>query len=441
MRLNDYLVEVTTGDAAWKKYFKDNDIETFTKKTSPVWDINSKKIDMSIEKGEPISVPSSSVFNKGKISVMYKGVPVIISFNNIVKPVTTGGERLKIQASRLVQMSTGKNVTVGSTSFPAKVFYNSTELALSITEGIQNIKTVPKDLKEILINYLSGRKYSIIDWNGYDNKKLKNEVAKYLGELIIGLCIMNNEKVTTGANPFKGQKVKEFIVPTDSSFAGVDSMFMMKNGEVIPISSKSGKGAAASFFVNVMPVLIKTNMKVPSGILKFMVDTAKSNNFKTLEWIYNVGIKYLMKPYLKGPIGKNILQNPYSLYNNFRMGNIDKNEKYIIDIVKNPKLFNKWPITRNMKTIADKMPNSFTYFMCQNLAELLNKDKKAIQTIIKALSYKNFYQANLNQSKFHSGIVEFKIVHSGSNNLKILQGKGSMGSVKTEQGRLSYQFS
>jgi len=95
---------------------------------------------------------------------------------------------------------------------------------------------------------------------------------------------------------------------------------------------------------------------------------------------------------------------------------------------------------KNHKTVIEKLPNSFTYFICQNIAELLNKDKSAIKTIISALGSKNFYQANLNQSKFHKGEVSFNIVGSGSNNLKILQGKGSMGTVQSAQGRLSYMI-
>ena len=431
-------VNESSGIGAWQKYFMDKEVITTIKKTSPIW-INNKKTDDVLEMGEEIIIPSSSIFQKGKISVLYKGVPTIIQFANIVKPTKKGGEQLNIQATKLLKTAKGRSVTIGSKTFPAKVFYNPVDVSTTVQNGIQLIKTIPDDLKNILSNYLSQSKYQFIDWQGYDNKQFKNEIAKYLGEILIGLCVMNGEyNVLTGVNPFKGKKIKEFIMPTDSSFAGVDSMFNTFKGEVIPISSKSGKGAPASFHANVMPVLIGNNIKTSSPILKFMIDSMKSN-YTNIEFLYNIGMNYIMKKQLKGKLGDSIKSNPISIYKNLSKNIIGEPEQYVLDIVSNPK--NNWPIMKNQKAIISKLPGSFTYFICQNIAELINKDKKALESIMIALSSKNFYQANLNQAKFHKGQLEFKMIHSGKNTLKMKQGKGSMKSVKSEQGRLSYEIS
>ncbi len=157
-----------------------------------------------------------------------------------------------------------------------------------------------------------------------------------------------------------------------------------------------------------------------------------------MEWIYHVGFNYFFGKYLgKTTLGKRILQNPYQIYTNIIKNNIGEEEEYVFDIIKK----GKWPVMNNHKVIVDKLPNSLTYFLCQNIAEELNQSPSALDVILQVLGSKNFYQANLDQSKFHKGQVVFKIIHSGSNKLKIVQGKGSMNSVKSEQGRLSYVIS
>jgi hypothetical protein len=440
MKFYNYLNEVITGKDSWEKYFKGKEVKTIIKKTAIVYDNDLNKTDDVLEIGEEVIVPESSRIEfKGKsalIKVLYKGKPVNIVLNTLKKPTTKGGEQLSIPASKLVQVAQGKTVTVKEKTFPAKVFYSSIDLSNTIQNGIKIIKTIPDDLKDILIRYLNQNQYKYIDWQGYDNKQFINEIAKYLGELIIGLCVMNGDNVLTGSNPFKGKKIKEFIVPTDSSFAGVDSMFKTKKGESIAISSKLGKGAPASFHANVIPELVKTNPR--SKILKYMVDIMKQHNYKNLEFLYDIGINYIMGKYLKGKPGQEIKNNPYMIYNNLKNNKITEKEEYILDIVKNPKI--KWPVMKNHKTIINKLPDSFTYFICQNIAEIINQDKTAINEIVSVLNAKNFFQANLNQSKFKNGEIEFKMIESGSDKLKVLQGKGSMGSVKSEQGRLSYMI-
>ena len=432
MKFKQFLQESTSGLSAWEKYFKDREVKTFVKKTTPVY-TNNKKTDEVIEQGEEVLVPSSSLYNKGKILVLYKGIPKYIQFAALDKQAKKGGEQLKIPANILTKTAQSIESTVRNKTFESKVFYNALDLSTTINNSIQVIKTIPDPLKIVLINYLESGKFSVIDWMGYNNKQHINEIAKYLGELLIGLCILNKEFNVLSKNVFT-KKVKKFILPTDSSFAGVDSMFEFIDGTFLPISSKSGKGAPASFHANVMPVLVKNSIKTKSKLLSFMIDIQRQKNLKNLEFIYEIGFKFLMKKDLKGKLGKKVLNSPYTIYNNIRTGNITELEKYVMNVVRN----GKWPVMKNQNKIIDKLPNSLTYFICQNIAELLNKDKEAKNTIIEALTAKEFWQANLDKNKFHKGHVYFKMISSGSNNIKVTQGKGSMNSVKSEQGRLNY---
>ena len=431
MRFEQFLTE-STGIEAFNKHFSGKDFITKMKKDSPLYDLNGKKTDDMIEGGEEVHITIASTFFKGgRISVLYNDETIYVTLNDIVKP-GKGGEQLSIQATKLLQSAPGRIVTIGEKVIKSKVFYNAPDLAVTVQNGIQLIKTIPEDLKLILTQYLQSGIYNKIDWQGYDNKPYMKEIAKYLGEIAIGLITLNNESGIKGDNPFKGKKIKEFIMPVDSSFPGVDSMFKTHDGTIIPISSKSGKGAPSSFHTNVMPVLSNNkDIKVTSKLLNYMINIYKSKDLKNLDFIYHVGIG-LMKPYLKGSIGQSILKSPYSIYTNIMHGNIGENEEYLINVIKSNR--NKWADASHI----DDLPNSMTYWLSKNIAELINNDKSAIETITKALSYKNFYQANLNLPKFLSGNVEFDITHSGGGKVKMTHGKGSFHSVKSEQGRLSY---
>jgi len=97
---------------------------------------------------------------------------------------------------------------------------------------------------------------------------------------------------------------------------------------------------------------------------------------------------------------------------------------------------------QNQQTIIDNLPNSITYFLCQNIAYLINNNTMAISEIKKILDVKNFYQANMNKTKFAKGDVSFKVVQSGHNKNKviIIPSKGSMSSLGSDQGRLLYMI-
>ncbi len=441
MKFKQYLkenvmYETTTGEASFEKYFKGKEVLTTVKSKTPMFDTIGKKIG-DIPADSDVIVPITNTYNS-KIKILYNNLPVFISFSNLRKVTTKGGEQLRIQATKLLGGGSGKTVTIGHLTFSAQVFNDINHLKVSLYDGIQKLKSIPDDLKDILLGYIKSNKYGTIDWGDYNNTQLKNEVAKYLGEIMIGLITMNGEKSSiTGSNPFDNKKVKEFIMPTSTSFKGVDSLFTMTDGSIIPISSKSGKGAPASFHGNVMPILLNNkDISIPNGILKFMVD---HGNYDNLEFLYHTGIGYVMEPYINNnELGKKALKNPYSIYKNLSNNKITDVEEYLISVVSDPKI--KWPITSNMKNIISKLPNSFTYFLCQNIAEIMNKDSKIMDAVKKALSYKNFYQANLKKSEFSKGKVVFNMVHSSSDKIKMIHGKGTMGSVKSEQGRLSYMI-
>lgn len=139
-----------------------------------------------------------------------------------------------------------------------------------------------------------------------------------------------------------------------------------------------------------------------------------------------------MGKYLKGGYGTFIKNNPYNIYTNLSKNNITIYEEFVMEVVKK----GKWPIMRNMEDIKKKLPNSFTHFLCQNLASIINSDDSALQLLRQFITY---WQANMDSGRFaSSGDVSFKMVQAGKGRIKMSAGKGSMNSVKTEQGRLTF---
>ena len=190
MRFENFLEESTTGITAFNKYFKDRDVETFLKKDTPVYDKQGKNTDEIIPQGSKVVVPKSSKYDNGKVIVVYKNIPYNISFNLLDKGAKTGGEKLRITTNKLTQTAKSEMMSVDGKEFDAKVFYSAKDIANSVINGIYNISTIPENLKTIIIKNLNSNKYSKFDWGTFDDRKLKQEISKYYGEILIGLCVV-----------------------------------------------------------------------------------------------------------------------------------------------------------------------------------------------------------------------------------------------------------
>jgi hypothetical protein len=382
-------------------------------------------------------VPVYSKNKKNKVEIIFKGKLCIIDFKSLETPTDSkGSEKLGAQTITLIRSAKEKNISVNGKTFKVKYFNSPLEIVNTVKIGVENHRKIPQDLKSLLLAYLNQRYFNKFIWMYYDNEPLKKEIAKYfISEIMFGLCVMNGDNAIIGSNPFKGKTVKEFAIPVDSKTAGIDSIFTLSDDSMVIISSKSGIGASSSFHTNIIPDLSLTNPS--SKILKYMVDIYRRNTKSAIHFIYDVGINFLMGKYLRGNLGNKIKGNPSSVYQNLRTNNITDQERYLFDIVKNPNI--KWPVMKNHSAIIKNLPKSFTYFICQNIANIMNDNKLVMSEIMKVLKSKSFYQSNLKLNDFvEKGIISFKLVYSGFAKVTITPGKGGMDSITSDYGRLTY---
>ena len=432
MRLERYLTEATTGFSSWKKYFKDQEVKTTLNKDAIVYDNDGNKTDTIIPIGSTITVldlPLQKIKNTLLSNVKFNTSIVKIPFNTISKPITKGAtEKLRINATNMTRGAKTETVTLANKTFEAKIFTSVEELSSIINSSIGGNKLIPDNIKSILSKYLNQTSFKNIEWDGSITNDQINELGKYLGELIIGLLTLNGELVIPGALSSK-DKVS-FVVPDDPSFSGVDSMFIKKaDGTVIAISSKFGIGAKASFFSNLLPVLIKNKQNVRSKILKQLIDITEKGslnpNRQGKDILYKFGFDEILG------LGK---MNPMEVYVNIRKGNDTPEVKKVINMIMN----GNWKIEGNLSRIKSMLPNSLTSFFSRRLSYMINTDRQAIDELLTVLGVKDFWQANLNIKDWQKGIVSFKISKSDSMSLTIIGSKASMNDITGSQGMVNY---
>lgn len=431
MKFEHYILESTSGLAAWNKYFKGKEVKTTLNKEAAVYNSNGEKTGVVLDVGETVDVmdiePSKD--RNTLLATVKVGTSMVrIPFNTIAKPITKGAsEKLRINATTLTNGAKTEMVTMMHKTFSAKIFTSSKEMAVIISNAVSNHRLLPDNVKLVLTRYLEQSSYKTIDWSGVDDMTQVNELGKYLGELVIGLLALNGELAISGALK-KGERVS-FVVPDDPSFSGVDSLFIRKqDGSIIAISSKFGVGAKASFFSNLLPTLVQNQKMVKNKTLKKLVDIVIQNglnpNKQGKEILYRWGFDNLL----------NMKVNSSQVYVDIRKGDDTP------DIQKVVAAINKgtWKLDGDIKKIQKLLPNSLTAFFSRSLSYMLNRDKQAIDEMITVLGAKDYWQANLNIQSWKNGQVEFGFVRSGTASLSIIGSKAAMGDITASQGMVNY---
>ena len=74
------------------------------------------------------------------------------------------------------------------------------------------------------------------------------------------------------------------------------------------------------------------------------------------------------------------------------------------------------------------------------ISEKLNSDTKSQTQMKEILAGKNFYQANLDDAKWKKGTVYFRLVNTGSIELKIIGSKAALNNIDAKQGTINYEI-
>ena len=426
------------------KKFKISSIILVT--NSKKWvDINKKDINT---KAKEIKAIKRIRNHKG--SLKYLGVigsektEVYISAGKLLKSKEFGGggsskgggsETLAVRAETLIKDGKLEKIEYAGVDVECRTFKSIKELKKSILNGLKKNKKIPSYIIESFNDYLceNCKKFDNISWSESMPNNELNQLGKYVGEVITGLIAMGGPRNSLTPNIIKTNKIKKFCVPTDPAFSGIDVFLLMNDGSIVPISNKYGKGAAASFFTNVLPKCMKHYKTLHNSPLKKITKIANSfsseNQMRkgtppSKKILYEYGIRELLNiPY-------RLLKNPYDVYNDARTNKYSAEVHLVMEAIKEHRGVDK--------VVVDNLPLSITSFFTREIAKALNNNKKAIDDMKIILAGKNYWQANLQIGLWSEGRIKYKLVNSGKIKLDIIGTKSSSRDLTAKQGLLNY---
>ncbi len=459
----------TGGISAWRKYYKDRGtVKTVVKSTSiTVLDPKTRNKNLiSNAQGLTVEVqklteaeaesyattppkPGQPLSDKAKIRVPAKinNKIMLVDIDDLSKPRETGASDYKLQSANLIQGAKRERVNIlGHDEVECAVFTSAAQLAKTVAQNLERNRLLDQNIafKTSLIKYFEGRDFTKIEWLGAITDSEKNQFAKYVGELVIGLVVLSNKADgIAGTNPFAGKRVRRFILPLDESFPGADSAFELQDGTLIPVSSKADAGAAASLFSNILSFIIKhpTVLGSRSTWIKKIYDSARTlnvNDERTLKTaskriIYEAGIRHILK------LDRRQIPDTYEVYEDFKR--TDDVTKYGNSARIALAALEKAMKEDNNQAALRSLDSSTTVFLSKKLADELNADADSIAIMLKILGAKDYFQANLQTSPLlKRGEIEFKMLRSGAAKLKIIGTKSGYTNIEASQGTLNYEL-
>lgn len=436
----------STGLQKFNKYFKGKgDLEVYAKgdkgKDVTVYEAveGTKKVD-AIPDGHPITVVVGKEFEKRYFIKYKKGSSQkmgYISDGNTGKPLPSkskvNSELARITAGDFIGGGKAVKFKYGDADIECMEFSSKQQLIKSMADSMKKVRAVSEGVEDTFNAWFKTLKE--IEWDSSVTDEEKNKYGVYFGELIIGLlALAGKESGHIQPCPWKG-KVKRFLLPTDPSFSGVDSFLELESGEVVPISSKFGAGAAASFFSNLLIKGIQYRKKLPKCTYTDIVDSALDigvtvqdleKKRKSKEILYEYGIRKILG------LGSKEVKNTYQVFTDLKTKKQSPEKNAVLAKIANFKSVDQ--------KIVDLLEESTTSFFNRKVASLLMEDKKSMDIMREVLSGKNFWQANLDTSAWDKGRVLFKMVNSGESKLTIIGNKAAMNDIDAKQGMINYRL-
>ena len=434
----------TVKDKKWEKYFKGRTVETFVKANSKATASKNKTNDnTTLAHGTAIMVVGGNTYDFGshRVDIIYNNRPYTFPIDCIEKPGRGGSEgKMNIDATKLIAQGDIQVIPIlqGQADVRCKCFHSASELYDAVLAGLDAEPSVPESVMDQMVDYFKDNlrgDYNMIWQEGITDSQ-RTELGKYFGEVLIGYLGLNNVSGHTSLSPWSGKRIKCFIVPDDPSFAGVDSAFLCENGEIIPISSKFGKGAQASIFANIIPVAIKNYSTLPAGPLKDITDIAKTYTNPQREGkkiVYEYGIKYILKD--------TSIKNTYDVFTNFKSGKIKKEYAHILSDLRKYVLAGGDGSESSAQALITNLPNSISAIFARGISDRLNGHSASIEAAKALIAGKNFYQANLQDGDWMRGKVFFRITKAGDMKLTFTGSKAATTDIELKQGLVNYLLS
>jgi hypothetical protein len=360
------------------------------------------------------------------------------SGSKINPPMTISGgkESLGIQAAELVKYpSKNAVVQILSEQTNSAIFNNSRTLQNSILQGLKD-KNVPKNIVTTLAEYFESDLSKINISELPPNEQ--SQIRIYVGELIPGLAALRNKPALFNIDVLKGKKAREFIVPLDPGFKAVDSKITLSDGTDVPISSKAGVGASASFIANILEYAVQKNMSFPGTYFQELVQH-KKNNMKLAGPRFPISL-------MNSLLGTNFEDPVKQVYEELLLqGQLAEEKsndvKEAVEKAMNYDWNNLTSTTAPTRdTLLVNLPFSITACCARIISDKIMSEPKSVQAAEAVIGAKNFYQFNLQPFKPDlngMSTVKFIATPTGKLKFKLTTGKGGT-KLRMEQGVLNY---
>jgi hypothetical protein len=303
----------------------------------------------------------------------------------------------------------------------------------SIIDGMDRVRGVSEPVKATFTKLFKNSNLGDFEWDADVEQEEVKKFGVYFGELLIGLYALAG-KTASHINPVPWKGIpKRFLLPTDAAFSGVDSFLEMADGEIVPISSKFGTGAAASFFSNLLIKGIRYADKIPNSVFKDIIEAAKAIHITAdmldkkkgaKDILYEFGIRNILG------LDKRQIPDTYKVFTAIKTESASDEKNLVVSKIAN--------IRGLDKKIEDSLEESTTAFFCRSIADMLMADKVSMETMKEILSGKNYWQANLNLLQWDKGVIKFSLVNSGHASLKIIGNKSAINDADAKQGLINY---
>jgi hypothetical protein len=358
----------------------------------------------------------------------------------VAKPVTGATENLGIYTAHLTKFGEQIDVDIFGSRAPCSVFNNHKQIVESIMRSFEGNKRVSPWIIKSFGDYFKNIKKipHEFQWNSKIKQSEKNELGKYLGEVILGVIVAADGIVSVCNDESFIRDVddpKRLIYPTAANFRNIDSL--IDTGNLVPISNKLGLGASASFFSNILPFLGKTNIPILKQIQAcYSRASHLTPGEQQFSIIYDYGIKHCLKENFKYKQD----YEPIQLYRDLKNHDITKLVRATVvgikGFAKNASCKTHDKMLEYLR--EDKNYSSVTGFFSREIAKDLNNSPKAISHMESILAGKDFYQATLNYSKWLKGEIAYTVKKPGELKLVIIGDKAGYNDLQAHSGKLTY---
>lgn len=457
----------SSGRSAWEKYYKNKTIQTTVKAdTKTTRDTNyvyapgpDTKTSERLSDGDQITVNGGNEYNP-RLAIIYNNGQKSGYFpiGNIHKPKEGTWKSWSTTASKLAEGTRLETLDYlnGQANVACRIFDNADKIATSILSGLESSASVPDHVLEQVADFFidnmnaTGSQVSNkFNWLPGIHEKDKKLLGIYLGELLPGYFALKNRY---GSDIFSKRIIHEglsqFVLPDDPSFGGIDSAFIYSNGGRSCISSKFGRGAFASIWNNIMPLVVDNKSETgianlpKNSIVKQLIRTCESvSDYKTKgrKALYHCGVKEIMG---------NTVVDPETFFRELKQGTLSAESASLYrDIVtkvnelKSQSGYTQLSTFSNRRVLITSISSVFSRMIADRLNMEVSSNPSLRDRLKSILAGKAFFQLHMDDTKFlNTGEVYFNVKRSSTVDIIFDGAKSTIDELDAGYGTVNYKL-